>query len=123
VEFRSAIRVQANPRRRFRLAHAVSQNISLRGMQILSPAILERKRPFEIWIPLKGTDVVPATAKVEWMALEDSLGDSPYWVRSGVSLTFRTPEERRRFADAVLARAQVDRVRVEQETSKVGFVF
>ena len=92
-------------------------------MQILSPAILDAKRKFEVWIPLGGSTVIPANAQVEWMALEDTLGDSPYWVRSGVSLTFRNTEDRRLFVNTVLARASVDRVRCEQETSKVGFVF
>ncbi len=123
VDFRSAIRFQSDPRRKFQLSHAVTQNISLHGMQILSTTVPDPKRKFEVWIPLGGSMIVPATAHTQWVALEDGLGDSPYWVRSGVSLTFRNGEERRLFVDTVLKRANLDRIRREQEASKVGFVF
>lgn len=123
VDFHSTVRFQPNPTRKFQLAHAVTQNISLRGLQLLSPTILEAKRKFEVWLTLDSSTVIPATANTEWMQLEDNFADSPYWVRSGVSLAFRSLDERRLFVDTVLKRASLDRVRREQDASKVGFVF
>lgn len=123
VDFRSAIRFQPDPTRKFRLAHAVTQNISLKGLQLLSSAILEQKKKFEVWIPLDGTTTVPAVARTEWMAVEDTLGDSPYWIRAGLSLAFQDDDHRRLFAQAVLKRMDLGPARKEQEVSKVGFVF
>jgi hypothetical protein len=123
VDYHSAIRFQPDPRRKFHLAHAVTQNLSLRGMQILTPTVPDPKRRFEVWIPLEGSTVVPAIAHTEWMEVEDNLADSPYWIRSGVSLTFRNESDRRLYVDTVLKRANVDRIRREQEASKIGFVF
>jgi hypothetical protein len=123
VDFRSSIRFQPDPSRRFRLAQAVTQNLSLRGMQVLSPTIFDQKKKFEVWIPLEGVMVVPAMAKTEWMSVEDTFGDSAYWIVGGLSLTFRNDEERRLYAETILKHANLDRVRKEQETSKVGFVF
>ncbi len=123
VDFRSAVRFQPDPTRKFRLAQAVTQNISLKGMQLLSPVILEQKKKFEVWIPLDGTTILPAVARTQWMAVEDTLGDSPYWVRAGLSLAFQNDGHRRLFAQAVLKRVDLGPIRKEQEASKVGVVF
>jgi hypothetical protein len=97
--------------------------LSLRGINLWSPTLWERKKKFEVWIPLDGSTIIPAVAKTEWMTVEDELGDSPFWIRSGLSLTFRNSDDRRAFTDAFLRRADLDRVTKEQETSKIGFVF
>jgi hypothetical protein len=123
VDFRSQIRFQSDPGRKFRLAHAVTQNISLRGMQVLSSTTFDVRKRFEVWIPIDSTTVIPATARTEWVRIEDELGDSPYWVRGGLSLTFRNEKDRRLYVDTVLKRVDVDRLKREIDSNKVGFVF
>ena len=92
-------------------------------MQILSSTILEPRKKFEVWIPVEGSTIIPAVAKTEWMVVEETFGDSPYWVRGGLSLAFRNDEDRRLIAEEIRRRSKTDRVRQEQENSKVGFVF
>ncbi|MFH1262017.1 MAG: hypothetical protein V1495_01050 [Pseudomonadota bacterium] len=123
VDFRHAIRFQSNPDRRFQLAHAITQNLSLRGMQVLSATILDSRKKFEVWIPIDGTTVIPAIARTEWMTVEDTLADSPYWVRGGLSLAFPKEKDRKLYVETVLKRVDIDRLKKEAESSKVGFVF
>ncbi len=123
VNYHCAVRFVRDPAYPLHLAYGISQDISLRGLQLLSPIVLEKRTPFELWVCVEGNEMIPATAETAWMSLEDSLGDSPYWIRSGVTLIFKSHADRDLVAQAILKRANVDRIMLEQTESRIGFVF
>ena len=123
IPFHASVRFVADPAHPLHLGEAVTQNVCLRGVQILTSAIPERQKTFDIWIPLVGDDVVPAKARTAWMRIEDTLGDNRYWLQTGLELLIEDPADRRRLAETIRRRAQAERTRSEPETSKVGFVF
>lgn len=123
IDFHSAAQFVPDPARPLRTSRALTQDLSLRGAQLLTSVVPETEKPFVIWIPVEGERVVRATAQVVWTAVEDLLGDSPYWVRTGVTLRFDDRESREAVASAIARRSSVERSAREQEISKIGFVF
>ena len=123
VTFRHAIRFVLNPDRPLRLEKGLTQDVSLRGIQILSTTVPEQKKSFDLWIPLDGDDVIHAKARTAWIEIEDSLGDSPYWIRTGLELTFSNLKERKLLAEALFHKTRSDRVRLEEATSKTAYIF
>ena len=97
--------------------------MSLKGMQLLSSVVLERNKTFPIWIPIGESDVISAEAKTVWMTIEGSLGDSPYWVRSGIALSVSDANEKTLLLETISQKTDPDRILKEQEKSKVSFVF
>lgn len=96
VNFRKLVRFNPdNSRPVTRLERGISQDLSVRGMRLLCPVALEKGSTFDLWLPIEGYEVLKARATARWVEVEDTLGDSPYWVRCGLSLTFVSPMDRR----------------------------
>lgn len=127
VLYRSSVQLVSDLSRPLHLHQALSQDLSVSGLQVLTPVILERYRQFPIWIPLwKGMDeggVAEAQAKVAWFAIEDTLGDSPFWIRAGLRLTFSKENDRDLFFGTLSQRLSADQSIGESLNSKVGFIF
>lgn len=127
VDHRNVIRFVRDSAHRLSFTQGLSQNISLNGIQILSPRILEKNKPFELWIPIKGQDDnVLALAQTAWIQIEDSLGDSPYWIRSGLRLSFNKAKDRDLYRDMISQKTYIktpmEHAVFEEPGSKVGFV-
>ncbi len=121
VPFRNVIRFVSDPKRPLRLRKGITQNLSLRGVSMLSSSILESVKPFEIWLPLDEEEMVSALAKLAWVSLEDNLGDSPYWIRGGLALTFRLKRDHDMVLDLISDRSKADIVEREESRHKIGF--
>ncbi|MFH1016705.1 MAG: PilZ domain-containing protein [Pseudomonadota bacterium] len=116
-------RFAVDPDHPLRLGQGLTQDLSLRGVQLLTDIVPDSEKPFDIWIPVDDQEVVAAQARVVWMALEDTYADSQYWLRVGVNLTCQDREARRLLAGTVARKADLSRALHEQENSKVSFVF
>ena len=124
VNFRKNVRFNTDPGKPLRLLQkGVSQDMSIRGMQVLSSVILEKGRVFDMWIPLDDQMVVKAKARVRWTQLEDTLGDSPYWIRAGISLAYNKGDDRKILSNVVADKAKLEPVLRQEAESKIGYVF
>ena len=123
VDFRSAVHFTPDPSRPLRLSRALTQNLSLSGVQVLGSSIPEIKKPFEIWIPLERGEVVHARVKTVWTEIEDTWGDSSYWLRMGFRLLYDNVADRERVADTIALRARQDILQRERSFSKIDYIF
>jgi hypothetical protein len=105
----------------FGTGRAVTQDISLRGLQILSPALPSEDKSFDIWIHFSENVVVRGCARLVWARVEDTLADSSYWLRAGFTLNLPSPRDRRIWARAIAGKTGSDRVALEEAESKVGY--
>jgi hypothetical protein len=131
LDRRAAVRVRhhfmarfvADPDFPLRLSQGLTQDLSLKGVQLLTSVVPEPEKPFDIWIPVDDHEVVAARGRVVWMSIEDTYADSPYWLRVGVNLTFRDRVSRDLLAGTIARKTDVELAQKTQESSKVGFVF
>lgn len=124
VQFRKSVRFNPDRYRPLRkLEQGVTQDVSLRGLQILTTVILDTKRPIDLWVPVYGQDVIRANARVQWVEIEADLGDSPYWIRSGLSITLQNVEDRQKLASAIAERETRTPWMISEAGTKIGFVF
>ena len=123
VNFRSAVRFAPNPDRPLRLEQGVTQDVSMRGISLLTATIPQKEKPFHLWIPMGDDDVISATAHCSWFEVEDCLGDSPYWIRAGLTILIDRKDDRKMYADMILNKANSKRFALEETDSRVGFIF
>ena len=124
VELRCTARFAPDASRPLRIGHGLVQDISTRGVRILSTVLLDPLQTFPIWIAVKGKDVVSANARVSWMRVEDMLGDSPYWIATGLRLSFTRPSDQEIISEIVASRTNLTKGGVGQQVdSKIGYVF
>jgi len=121
--FRSAVRFSPDATFPLKMEQGLTQDVSVRGMKLLTPVVPDRTRPMDVWIPLEDDDVVHAKASVVWVEVEDALGDSPYWIRTGITLTIRKKGDRKRFLKLIARKSHTEQSKLEEADSKVGYVF
>lgn len=105
------------------MALGLSQNLSINGLQLLSAIIPEQNKPFDLWLPLNSQTMLPATATAAWVAVEDSFGDHPYWVRSGIHLALKRDDDRALLIDYIQKKLGSDKSTLESTDPKIGYIF
>ncbi len=104
-------------------ARAITQDVSLKGVQFLCSAIPEDTRSFDIWLFCDELRVLHGKARVAWKRVESDLADGPFWLRVGCSLTFDRAEDREELAQVLADRTGLDRSSSLEATTKVGYLF
>jgi hypothetical protein len=112
-----------DPKRPLLIGQALTQDIGMRGALLLTNVIPETRKPFPVWIPLGDDRVLSASAQTAWTGIEDTLGDSAYWVKLGVTLTYHHQEDRAALAEVVARKTNRDIALREFETHKIGYIF
>lgn len=71
-----------------KIKNAICQDISGKGINLLSASSLREKEAIDLWVLNPETDqLINIEGNVAWVAVDDLYGDSPYWVRAGVCFT------------------------------------
>ncbi len=116
-------RFATDPDHPLRLSQGLTQDLSLRGVQLLLSVVPDPAKPFDIWIPVDDQEIVAARGRIVWMALEDTFADSPYWLRVGVNLTCESREARKLLASTIARKTDTESALRDREEAKIGFVF
>jgi hypothetical protein len=123
VEFRRSFRFVSDPTHPLRLSEGLFQNLSLQGAQILTSVVPHPRKPFDVWIQLDSTTILPANAKTAWMAIEDSLSDGPFWVRAGIQFTIPRSDDRASLSEYCSRRLGTEATLNKITDPKIGYVF
>ena len=69
-----------------KLHQGLVMDIGFLGICIFSPTLLEVGKPMRLWVMNPNSaDLTKIDGTVAWVSLEDTYGDSPYWVKAGIS--------------------------------------
>ena len=123
IPYHFTIRFVSNPSHPLKLNPALSQNISIRGLQFLCSSVPDLNRQFDIWIPTQNDEVVHARARLKWTSVEVTFSDSPYWVRCGVEVLYDRAADRKTVSKLVEKKASQERAHRENQLTKIGYIF
>jgi hypothetical protein len=104
-------------------ARAITQDVSLKGVQFLCSAIPEETRSFDVWLFCDELHVLHGKARVAWKNVEGELADGPFWLRVGCSLTFERAEDREELANLLADKLGMEGVSRLEATTKIGYLF
>ncbi len=124
ADFHRSVSFVKNPTRPIQggMGRAVTQDLSLKGARILTRALPPERKSFPLWVYLDDQNVIRAQGKVVWSQIESMLGDSPYWLQCGISLSIPESSERVTLARAIAKKVGTDRVMREEATTKIGYL-
>jgi len=123
VRYHYTAQFAPNPSLPLKLGKGLTQDLSQKGVQILTSNILDPHRFIEVWIPGQDDEILRARAKVKWTSLEDTFFDNPYWLRCGLELIFDDKLDRIKIAKIIEQKAKYDRTDREGVTTKIGYIF
>ena len=104
------------------MGRAITQDICLRGVRILTRTLPPERPSFPIWIHLDEQRVIRAQGSLVWTQVETMLGDSPYWLQCGLSLIVPESSDRVALARAIAEKVGTDRVTREEAETKIGYL-
>ncbi len=88
-----------------KIKNAICQNISRDGLHLMTASSLREKEPVDLWILNPETDqLINLEGEVAWVAVDDLYGDSPYWVRAGIRLTYADKTHKEKWQDLLKKR-------------------